>query len=172
MCIRDSWETVIYGSDEWQYFVGNQEPPASWKQSDFEDKNWLTGKGSIGYGDGDDNTIIERTYALYIRQTFEIVDKSAISTVILQADYDDAFVAYLNGTEVARANILGNPPLYNTNTETDHEATLYSANTVESFMLNPSLVEELLVEGANTFCLLYTSPSPRDLSTSRMPSSA
>ena len=25
---------------------------------------------------------------------------------------------------------------------------------------------------ANTFCLLYTSPSPRDLSTSRMPSSA
>ena len=24
----------------------------------------------------------------------------------------------------------------------------------------------------NTFCLLYTSPSPRDLSTSRMPSSA
>ena len=26
--------------------------------------------------------------------------------------------------------------------------------------------------GARTFCLLYTSPSPRDLSTSRMPSSA
>jgi len=27
-------------------------------------------------------------------------------------------------------------------------------------------------KGADTFCLLYTSPSPRDLSTSRMPSSA
>ena len=26
--------------------------------------------------------------------------------------------------------------------------------------------------GASYFCLLYTSPSPRDLSTSRMPSSA
>ena len=26
--------------------------------------------------------------------------------------------------------------------------------------------------GEHTFCLLYTSPSPRDLSTSRMPSSA
>ena len=26
--------------------------------------------------------------------------------------------------------------------------------------------------GKSTFCLLYTSPSPRDLSTSRMPSSA
>ena len=30
----------------------------------------------------------------------------------------------------------------------------------------------LLVSGGHTLCLLYTSPSPRDLSTSRMPSSA
>ena len=29
-----------------------------------------------------------------------------------------------------------------------------------------------LVVGQDQFCLLYTSPSPRDLSTSRMPSSA
>ena len=28
------------------------------------------------------------------------------------------------------------------------------------------------VQAANSGCLLYTSPSPRDLSTSRMPSSA
>ena len=28
------------------------------------------------------------------------------------------------------------------------------------------------IEQWNVFCLLYTSPSPRDLSTSRMPSSA
>ena len=28
------------------------------------------------------------------------------------------------------------------------------------------------IDGAITACLLYTSPSPRDLSTSRMPSSA
>ena len=30
----------------------------------------------------------------------------------------------------------------------------------------------LAMEGVDTVCLLYTSPSPRDLSTSRMPSSA
>ena len=29
-----------------------------------------------------------------------------------------------------------------------------------------------LIQQINNFCLLYTSPSPRDLSTSRMPSSA
>ena len=32
--------------------------------------------------------------------------------------------------------------------------------------------KELSMEVADVVCLLYTSPSPRDLSTSRMPSSA
>ena len=38
---------------------------------------------------------------------------------------------------------------------------------------NPSFkVTQLINEFNNNSCLLYTSPSPRDLSTSRMPSSA
>ena len=39
----------------------------------------------------------------------------------------------------------------------------------------PKFVEDLnlnIQEAQYIFCLLYTSPSPRDLSTSRMPSSA
>ena len=36
----------------------------------------------------------------------------------------------------------------------------------------PTAVFYLLLAGLIWFCLLYTSPSPRDLSTSRMPSSA
>ena len=147
------WETAVYGSDTWSYFIGNREPPNNWKSPDFQDDNWLTGAGSIGYGDNDDNTIIERTFSLYIRHTFDIVDKAAISAVILQADYDDAFVAYLNGIEVARANILGSPPRYNTNTITDHEATLYASNTVESFLINQQLIEDILEEGNNTLAI-------------------
>ena len=40
--------------------------------------------------------------------------------------------------------------------------------------LSPWVAASCLVMGAHMFwtCLLYTSPSPRDLSTSRMPSSA
>ena len=37
---------------------------------------------------------------------------------------------------------------------------------------NWGVVVERLVADGDTVCLLYTSPSPRDLSTSRMPSSA
>ncbi|MEM1124642.1 MAG: CotH kinase family protein, partial [Bacteroidota bacterium] len=98
-------------------------------------------------------TIIAPTYAVYLRKKFTIVDKSDIETMILQADYDDGFVAYLNGVEIGRANIDGNPPLYDTDTNTDHEATLYSIGQVESTFLDAALVEELLQEGENTLAI-------------------
>ena len=49
-----------------------------------------------------------------------------------------------------------------------------SAGIVESWVTNgnPSGAIALAIIGLIIVCLLYTSPSPRDLSTSRMPSSA
>ena len=50
--------------------------------------------------------------------------------------------------------------------------------TLEQIKTDPRLTEMVLVKNSRlsvqpvTTCLLYTSPSPRDLSTSRMPSSA
>ena len=38
--------------------------------------------------------------------------------------------------------------------------------------LHMTIQTAVLIETLANFCLLYTSPSPRDLSTSRMPSSA
>ena len=45
-------------------------------------------------------------------------------------------------------------------------------NYEKHIMTMDMLVEEAMGADYNYFCLLYTSPSPRDLSTSRMPSSA
>jgi len=147
------WETVVYNSDDWQYFIGNREPPTTWMQPDFDDSFWRTGKGGIGYGDGDDETVIQPAYALYIRNTFSVVDLAAIESVILQADYDDAYVAYLNGVEIARANIDDAPPKYNRETITDHEATLYTDSTVESTFLPEDALEDLLIEGENVLAV-------------------
>ena len=60
------------------------------------------------------------------------------------------------------------------------EATQRNFNTIRTGRANASLLDRVSVEyyGAETpikslaTCLLYTSPSPRDLSSSRMPSSA
>ena len=101
----DHWETVVTAEDTWRYRIGNTEPPANWLLPSFVDSNWPVGKGGIGYGDGDDNTIISPTISLYLRKKFEVVDEAALEMAILHADYDDGFVAYLNGVEVARSNV-------------------------------------------------------------------
>ena len=42
----------------------------------------------------------------------------------------------------------------------------------EAFRLSPDLIEKALTDPQLESCLLYTSPSPRDRTRSRMPSSA
>ena len=45
--------------------------------------------------------------SIYTRMNFNVADPAAITDLILQMKYDDGFVAYLNGTEVMRANVNG-----------------------------------------------------------------
>ncbi|MDC0937352.1 lamin tail domain-containing protein, partial [Pirellulales bacterium] len=45
----------------------------------------------------------------YLRTEFEVADPASLGQLILQMKYDDAYVAYLNGQEVARQNVTGQP---------------------------------------------------------------
>mgnify|MGYP003377802998 CR=1 FL=1 len=90
------WETAVNNDDVWRYFIGNSEPPSNWETPGFNDLSWLIGEGGIGYGDGDDNTIIGTTPSVYMRQSFNVTDITVLENAKFHADYDDAFVAYLN----------------------------------------------------------------------------
>ncbi len=72
----DHWETVVYASDIWKYRPGTSNPPANWTSLNFNDSNWQSGIGGIGYSDGEDNTVIAPAVSLYIRRKFEVVDLS------------------------------------------------------------------------------------------------
>ncbi|UPT67889.1 MAG: hypothetical protein M0D57_04290 [Sphingobacteriales bacterium JAD_PAG50586_3] len=54
-----------------------------------------------------------------------MADTSVLAQALLDIDYDDGFIAYINGVEVARNNV-GNPANYNTLAFGDHEAEVYS----------------------------------------------
>ena len=58
--------------------------------------------------------------SLYIRIPFTITDKTLISELELNMKYDDAFVAYINGREVARSNHAPDPVLWNSGATTYH----------------------------------------------------
>ena len=132
--------------ENWRYFKGKAEPPTAWKTVSFHDSSWALGPSGFGYGDGDDATLLtdmQNSYrTVYLRALFDVSDPAAVSGLSLIVDYDDGFVAYLNGTEVARSNVTGTPPPYNASASSNHEA-----GTPEFFPLDAYL--PLLVPGIN-----------------------
>ncbi|MFT4876454.1 MAG: hypothetical protein ACI8ZQ_000164, partial [Bacteroidia bacterium] len=151
----DHWETAVKNTDQWSYFIGNTEPSSQWIQPSFDANAWSEGQGGFGYDDGDDNTTIEATPSVYIRKTFNLVDTSVIKHLILQADYDDAFVAYLNGVEIARSNIgtVGTPPAFDALATTFKEANLYLGELPESYEFRPTNFRSFIKQGSNILAI-------------------
>ena len=148
------WETAIYASDEWNFYLGSRTPPTGWNEVPFSGFLWQSGPGGIGYGDDDDGTVIDPIQSIFIRRNFNIEDLSKIEGAFLDADYDDAFVAYLNGVEIARSsNIEGNPPRFFEWAIIDHEATMYWGGDPERFIFGHSIVQDLLQEGDNVLAI-------------------
>ena len=118
---------LVPHGDVWHYHKGTNAPQASW-QSIAEgalDATWATGNGGFGYADNASETQKVKTVlfdmrsataggaptnysTVYIRHSFEITDAiDPAQHLILTVDFDDAFVAYLDGVEVARSNVVG-----------------------------------------------------------------
>jgi hypothetical protein len=151
----DHWETVVFNNDTWSYRVGTSAPPPNWMQPQFIDSTWQSGQGGFGYGDGDDNTTIPATISLCIRIPFNLSDTSKLKMALLHADYDDAFIAYLNGTEIARGNFgpPGTSLAYNGIPPTDHEATLYQGGVPEAYPIYPADFDQVIKENENILAI-------------------
>jgi hypothetical protein len=141
------WESMIVENDVWKYLVPTSEPDVAWYQASFNDATWTSAKGGIGFGDNDDTTLIATCASLYMRRKVNIPDVSVVSNLALDIDYDDAFILYLNGVEVARSsNVSAKLPAWNATLTTGHEATMYKGGSPTQFLLKPSM----LVNGTNT----------------------
>ena len=146
--LPSNWQTIIDKGDEWRYILPSEEIP-NWRDSSFNDSSWQTGNSGFGYEDGDDTTVIPSTLSIYLRKVFTIDDLASINEIILHMDYDDAFVAYVNGTEVVRSNIgtKGIYPTYNEGATVGHEARMYQDYSPEEFKITDYTY--LLTEGNN-----------------------
>ena len=153
---QEHWETAIFAEDYWQYIVPDEELPLDWNEIGFDDSGWNVGPGGFGYGDGDDGTMINNTISVYFKRSFTVVDQLKLSSAIISADYDDGFVAYLNGYEIGRSYNLSEPGTfvpYDQTTSYDHEASLYNEDLPESIVLDSLSLDTLLVNGENIFAV-------------------
>ena len=166
---QNHWETAVFAEDYWRYIVPVSEPDANWNEQSFDDSNWGLGEGGFGYGDNDDGTIVNQALSVYFRTTFNVEDISKFSSAIISADYDDGYVAYINGYEIGRSNNLpesGTFVPFNTQTSYDHEASLYNGGIPESILVDSLELNNILTNGDNIFAvqLHNVSTSSSDMS--------
>ncbi len=148
---------ILVGAN-WRYFKGiSSAPPSTWNTVGFDDTTWFLGPSGFGYGDGDDATDLSDmsttpTYlSVYVRREFTIPDLGSIAGVTLTIDYDDGFIAYVNGAEVARSasmSAAGAPPAYNA-TATSHEAVAGGGGPAETITITTAQ----LVQGTNVVAI-------------------
>jgi autotransporter-associated beta strand protein len=143
----------------WKYKKGTAEassPTSAWRAIGYNDSSWLTGQTSIGYDDGDDNTIISdmryNYWSIYFRKTFTVPSNQIPDTLTLKLWVDDGCVVWINGREVARAHIVAasGDPAYNTAAQ-NHDATgweTYTLTNTSSYLVGGTNV--IAIHAANS----------------------
>jgi uncharacterized protein (TIGR03382 family) len=101
--------TVVLTSGDVRYLVPSGGTPSGWQDRTFDDSAWSSGPQPIGYGSSVivSNVSLGSEVSLYTRAHFTPpVALQRLRELTLELDYDDGFVAFLNGVEIARQNVL------------------------------------------------------------------
>jgi len=116
--ISTKGESLVGNYSNWKYLEGTKEasnPPTAWRMLNFDEAQWKEGRSgfSIGYGRYDAPTTLwempGKYHSLFLRKKFTLQDTEWIKSLVMRVDYRDGFVAYLNGTEIARRGLAGEP---------------------------------------------------------------
>lgn len=150
---------VVREGDQWHYFVGFSAPPTNWTAPSFDPgaAGWPVGPTGIGYGDDDDATDVSEMLgaaaAVFARIEWELdAEPQEVSFLRLRVRYDDGYVAYLNGSEVARANVAGVPPAFDELASDLHEIA-GGAGTFDEEIDLLATARTLLVKGRNVLAI-------------------
>lgn len=139
--------TFISQGSLWKYLDNGSDQGTGWRLLSFDDSAWNAGNAQLGYGDGDEATVVSfgpdsnnKYCTTYFRKVFSVTNASSYSSLVLRILRDDGAVAYLNGTEICRTNMLAGAVLYTTFAQ-----SAIDDNIFYEFTVNPAL----LVEGDN-----------------------
>lgn len=141
----------------WKYFTSAEGISVKdWRRLDsqietpFDDSEWLSGSGKMGYKDGDhsiyDTEISggdkgDHYATTYFRSKFEIDDLSAIDAIVARITFDDGFALYVNGSRISTANL----PSF--------EPDAYTNQYVNDSVVTVIIPKENLLEGTNLFAV-------------------
>lgn len=117
-------EILVPNGALWRWRKGTNEassPASLWRNAAFNDSAWATGSAPFHFGTnasgGDDQltggTILgdmRNSYrGIFLRRAFVLTNVADIASATLAVNYDDGYVAWINGVEVTRNNVTGEP---------------------------------------------------------------
>ncbi|MBM4026706.1 MAG: hypothetical protein FJ280_15080, partial [Planctomycetes bacterium] len=153
-------ESLVSTGSEWKYLDNGSDQGTAWYSPTFDDSAWRSGRAELGYGDGDEATVVtsgpagNRYITTYFRRSFIATKVAWYLSLRLRLLRDDGAVVYLNGVEVVRSNMPAGPINY---------LTLASTNIVgedERTFLAFDLSPGVLREGVNVLAVEVHQNSP------------
>ncbi len=111
--------TLVPTGSVWSYLDDGSDQGTAWQSLLFDDSLWSTGFAELGYGEGDEATIIGGQgthFTNYFRHRFTVDagDLAGIQSLTLRLKRDDGAVVYLNGTEILRNGMSPGAILFDT----------------------------------------------------------
>ena len=113
--------TIIASGSSWKYLDNGSNQGTTWRTTGFNDASWASGNAQLGYGDGDEATVVSygpnsnsKYTTTYFRKTVSVADASGFSGYTLRVKRDDGIVVYINGVEIYRSNMPAGTIAYNT----------------------------------------------------------
>jgi hypothetical protein len=110
-------QLIAFGSS-WRYLDNGTDQGTNWAGRTFDDSTWASGPAQLGYGDGDEATIVSfgpdmanKYITTYFRRSFSIGDAASYTNLALRLLRDDGAVVYLNGAEIFRSPTLPPGPI-------------------------------------------------------------
>ncbi len=147
-------QILIPGGSTWRYNDSGANLGTAWRATAYNDAGWASGAAQLGYGDGDESTVLSygtsssnRRITYYFRRQFTVANPAGIAALNLRYVRDDGAVIYLNGTEVVRSNLPSGTVGYTT------LATTAIANADESAWQLAPIDPSLLVSGTNVIAV-------------------
>lgn len=112
--------SLIPSGTSWKYFdLGSM--PENWNTSAFNDASWAQGPAQLGYGEDDEQTVVNfggnpsnKFVTTYFRKSFTVPDTVGFTQLTGSILVDDGAVIYLNGVEMTRTNMPGGTIVYST----------------------------------------------------------
>jgi hypothetical protein len=131
-----------------------------WTARAFDDVYWADGVYGVGYETAPpgasnliETSVPPGSFSVFTRARFTIADASTATQLLLGADYDDGFIAWINGTEVFRSpEMPPGEPLFNTNSGL-HESSNGTSPNYGTLIDISSVGLPALVDGENVLAV-------------------